>query len=107
MALALVIVRTLVFIAGLALLGQFIVGIFNWGRRQNNFVYQMFEIITRPVVRAVRAVTPRVIVDQHVPVVTFLICLFLYLGLGVWHRDVCLADLRQLGCEKWVEARTQ
>jgi uncharacterized protein YggT (Ycf19 family) len=94
-------------VAGLALLGQLIVGIFNWGRRHENFVYQLFAAITRPLVRVVRVITPRVVVDQHIPVVVFLLCLFGYFAVGLWHRDVCLADLTQAGCAKWVQVRAQ
>jgi len=49
-ALLLIIVHTLILVAGLSLLGQGIVGVFNWRRRHENFVYQLFSIITRPVV---------------------------------------------------------
>jgi uncharacterized protein YggT (Ycf19 family) len=61
MALALLILQTLILIAGLALIGQFLVGIFNWKRRQENFVYQLFGIVSRPVVRLVRLITPRIV----------------------------------------------
>ncbi len=105
MALALLILQTLFMIAGLALLGQFIVAIFNWGRRGDNVVYQLFGIIAKPMVRAMRFVTPRVVLDQHVPVVAFLVCLMAYFGLAFAHRDACLSNLAQPGCQKWVEAR--
>jgi uncharacterized protein YggT (Ycf19 family) len=104
-ALFLVIVQTVVLIAGLALLGQFIVGMFNWARRSENFVYQLFGIVSGPLVRLVRLVTPRVVLDQHVPIVAFLFCVVAYFALGFAHRDVCLSDLSQAGCMKWVQAR--
>ncbi len=105
MALLLVIVHTLILVAGLSLLGQGVVGIFNWRRRHENFVYQVFAIVTRPVVSVVRRITPRVILDEHVPLVAFLLLLMGYFGVGLWHRDVCLADLTQTGCTKWAAAR--
>jgi uncharacterized protein YggT (Ycf19 family) len=105
LALLLVIVQTLMLVAALALFGQLIVGAFNWRRRNENFVYQLFGILTRPVVRFVRVITPRVIVDQHVPMVAFLLLFFGYFGVGLWHRDVCLGDLTQHGCTRWAEAR--
>ena len=105
MALLLVIVHTLILVAGLSLLGQGIVGIFNWRRRHENFVYQVFAIVSRPVVAVVRRITPRVILDEHVPLVAFLLLLMGYFGVGLWHRDVCLADLTQTGCSKWAAAR--
>jgi hypothetical protein len=104
-AVLLVIVHTLILVAGLSLLAQGLVGIFNWQRRHQNVIYQLFAVITRPVVALVRLVTPRVILDQHVPLVAFLLLVFGYLGIGLWHRDVCLDDLAQAGCAKWAAAR--
>jgi len=104
-ALLLIILHTLILVAGLSLLGQGIVAIFNWRRRQENFVYQLFSIVSRPVVSVVRLITPRVILDEHVPLVAFLLLLFGYFGIGLWHREVCLQDLTQAGCAKWAAAR--
>ena len=101
MALLLVIVNTLILVAGLALLGQGVVGIFNWRGRHQNFIYQLFTIVTRPVVAVVRLITPRVIIDEHVPLVAFLLLLFGYFSIGLWHRDVCMRDLSQAGCARW------
>jgi uncharacterized protein YggT (Ycf19 family) len=104
-ALLLLIAQTLVLVAGMALFGQLIVGAFNWRARHQNIVYQLFGIVTRPVVRAARLITPRVVLDQHVPLVAFLLLFFCYFGLGLLHRDVCLSDLTQKGCERWAAVR--
>jgi uncharacterized protein YggT (Ycf19 family) len=104
-AFVLVVVHTIILVAGLSLLGQGIVGVFNWKRRHENFVFQLFAIVTRPVIVVVRALTPRVILDEHVPLVAFLLLLFGYFGIGLWHREVCLGDLTQAGCTKWAAAR--
>jgi uncharacterized protein YggT (Ycf19 family) len=107
MALLLLIAQTVLFVAAMALVGQLLIGLFNWRRRHENVVYQLFGVVARPVVRAVRVVTPRLVLDQHVPVVAFLLCMIAYLATGFAHRDVCLSDLSQRGCEKWVQARMQ
>lgn len=104
MALTLLILQTLILIAGLALVGQFVVAIFNWKRRHENFVFQLFGIVSRPAVRLVRLITPRVVLDQHIPLATFLLLLVGYFAVGLWHRDVCLQDLEQRGCERWAQA---
>jgi len=104
-AMLLLILQTLIMVAGLSLFGQLVVGIFNWNRRHENFVYQLFSILTRPFVRVVRLITPRVVLDQHVPLATFLLLLIGYFAIGFWHRDVCLRDLAQPGCDRWEAAR--
>lgn len=105
MALFLLILQQLLLVAGMALIGQLIVGIFNWGARQQNFIYQLLGRIASPVVWLARRVSPRVIVDQHVPAVAVFLVIVGYFGTGLWHRDVCLSDLRQAGCDRWVDAR--
>lgn len=106
MAFSLLILQTLILVAGLSLLGKAVVGIFNWNRRHENFVYQLFAIVARPAERLVRLLTPRVVLDQHIPLATFLLLLFGYFAVGLWHREVCLADLTQAGCERWLAARS-
>jgi uncharacterized protein YggT (Ycf19 family) len=105
MAFLLLIAHTLIFVAGMALIGQLLVGLFSWRRRGENVIYQLFGVVARPVVRSVRFITPRVVLDQHVPIVAFLICLVAYFAIGFAHRDVCLSDLNQRGCEKWAQTR--
>lgn len=104
MAFALLVFQTLVLVAGLALLGQGLVGIFNWPRRRQNLVYRLFEVIASPVVKLVRLVTPKVVLDQHIPIAAFMVLLFAYFWLGFEHRAACRADTSQAGCEKWAEA---
>jgi len=105
LTLFLLILQQLILIAGLSLVGQFIVAIFSWNRRHENFVYQLLAVLTRPLVRLVRLITPRVVLDQHVPLATFFVLLVGYLAVGFWHRDACLRDLAQPGCDRWVAAR--
>jgi len=105
MAFLLLIAHTLLFVAGMALVGQLLIGLFSWRRRRENLVYQVFGVVARPVVRTVRVITPRLVLDQHVPIVAFLLCLVAYFAIGFAHRDVCRADLSQKGCEKWAQAR--
>lgn len=107
MAFFLLVAQTLVAVAGLALLGQLMVGAFSWARRHQNLLYRLFELIARPVVRLVRLVTPKVVLDRHIPIAAFVILLFGYFWLGFEHRDACKAQLNQRGCEKWATAWQQ
>jgi hypothetical protein len=101
----LVIVQTLILVPCLALVGQFLVGAFDWHARCANPVYQMLGIVARPAVKAVRFVTPRLIPDLRIPAVAFAVLLAAYLLVGLAHRNVCLDDLKQTGCERWLAAR--
>lgn len=83
------IARALVEVAGLALLGQGILAVLAGKRRQDNYIYRLFQIVTAPVVRLVRAITPRFILDAHVPLVAFFLLLWLWLALAFAKRYVC------------------
>lgn len=101
------ILKTVLFVAVCALLGQGVVGIFNWGRRQDNFIYQLFGIIAGPFTKLVRLVTPRVVIDRHIPFATLLVLMFAYGGVVVWQTIRCNADPSQIGCKRVADARQE
>jgi hypothetical protein len=90
------IVRTLVEVAGWALIGQGVLALLAGNTRQNNFVYQIFQIVTRPIIRAVRAISPKVIVDAHIPFIAFFLLFWIWLGLAYYKHQVCITH--QLAC---------
>jgi uncharacterized protein YggT (Ycf19 family) len=104
MAFALLIAQSLVLINGLALIGQLLVGAFNWPARQQNIIFRLFQVIASPAVKLVRLVTPRIVIDRHIPIAAFLLLFFAYLWLGFQVREVCQGNSAQAGCEKWVAA---
>lgn len=67
-------------IALMALIGQGILAVLAGKRREGNVFYQLLSVLTRPFVRATRFITPRVIVDQHVPFITFFLLAMIWLG---------------------------
>jgi len=90
------IVRTLVEVAGWALIGQGVLAIFAGAARQQNLVYKVFQIITSPVVKAVRFITPRFILDAHIPLIAFFLLFWIWIALAVWKQRICL--LNHLAC---------
>ena len=81
-------IKALLEVAGFAYLGQGLVAIFAGARRESNVVFQIFRIITSPVARVVRFVTPRFVPDRHIPFVAF--------GLLLWAWILCLVALARL-----------
>lgn len=88
--------RAVVEVAGFALLGQGLLAVLAGKGRQQNFVYQLFQVVTRPVVRAVRFITPRFILDQHMPLVSFFVLVWLWVALAFAKRYLCA--LHGLSC---------
>ena len=77
-------------IALMALLGQFVLGLLAGARRHTNLFYQLLGGVTRPVLKLVRWVTPRVVLDRHLPLVAFLWLAALWL-LATWMKiSVCM-----------------
>jgi hypothetical protein len=86
------VLRALVEVAGMFLLGQGVLYLFAGAKRHNNVVYRVFQVVTGPVVRGVRFITPRVIVDRHVPFVAFFLLFWLWIGLAWMRRVVCTIE---------------
>lgn len=84
------ILRALVEVALLALIGQGILALLAGGRRHNNFVYRLFLVITGPVMKVSRWITPKVIIDKHLPFVAFFLLFWLWIMLAWIKRELCV-----------------
>jgi uncharacterized protein YggT (Ycf19 family) len=76
--------KALVEFAGLLLLGQGLVFLLSFGRHESNPIYRFLRFLTRPVVRPVRVITPRFVVDQHVPAIALFILFWAWVALKFW-----------------------
>jgi hypothetical protein len=76
-----VILKALTEIAGVAFLGQGVLWLLAGAKRDQNLVYNFFRIVTSPVTRATRAITPRVIIDAHIGLVAFFLLMLLWVVL--------------------------
>jgi hypothetical protein len=83
------ILRALVEVAGFALLGRGAVAVLAGKYREQNLFYRILHTISQPAVRAVRLITPRVILDAHVPMLTFFLLFWLWVALALLRRHLC------------------
>jgi hypothetical protein len=60
-------------IALLALAGQFLLGLLAGQKRETNFFYKLLQVLTGPFTKGMRLITPRIVVDRHIPLATFLL----------------------------------
>lgn len=81
-------VRAMVEVALLSLLGQGSVALLSGATRASNPVFRMFSIITRPPVRLVRLMTPAMVIDRHIPYVTFFVLFWLWILLAYVKRTL-------------------
>ena len=73
------ILKSLVEVAGLFLLGQGLLYVIAGQSRENNFVYKLFQVVTRPVFRLARWITPKVVIDRHMWIVGTLLVVWLWM----------------------------
>lgn len=83
-------VKLIVEIALLALLGQWLLGLLAGARRECNLFYRVLQSMTQPFVRGARWITPRVVLDRHLPLVTLLLLVFLWLAATAIKIRLCL-----------------
>lgn len=84
------VVKLLAEIALLCLAGQWVLGLLAGKRREENLFYQLFQVLTRPVIRGARMLSPRVVLDQHLPLVAFLLLFFVWLAATLAKIDICV-----------------
>jgi hypothetical protein len=84
--------RSLVEVAGCFLLGQGLLYLLAGASREKNVVYQLFRVVTNPVVKMTRFITPKQIEDRHVPVVAFFLLFWIWIALAYARQVICVAD---------------
>ena len=84
------VLRALVELAGCFMLGQGLLYLLAGRRRNENFIYQLFALLTRPVIRLTRIITPRFVRDDHIPIAAFLLLVWLWIGLAMAKRYICI-----------------
>ena len=77
-------------IALLALAGQWLLGLLAGAKRDSNLFYQLLAIVTRPFVRGARWLTPKLVLDRHVPLVAFLMLGFVWVFATLAKVQICL-----------------
>ncbi|MDP2826329.1 MAG: hypothetical protein Q8O52_27030 [Sulfuritalea sp.] len=89
------VLRALVEVAMLFLLGQGLLALLAGRGRDNNTMYKLFLIVTGPVVKTMRMVTPRQIIDRHIPYIAFAMLFWLWIALAWLKRLYCDAHMLQ------------
>lgn len=87
--------RALVQMAMLFMLGQGLLALLAGGRRHTNVVYKLFVLLTQPVIKFTRWISPRQIIDKHVPFVAFVLLFWLLVLLTYLKKSYCDAHLLQ------------
>ncbi|WP_372657283.1 hypothetical protein [Hydrogenophaga sp.] len=77
-------------IAGLSLFARWVLGRLAGAQKEQNLIYQILHIVCQPMLKLARWATPRVVLEQHLPLVAFLLLGFAWVLL-VWAKiEICL-----------------
>ena len=79
-----VIAKALAELAGLFLAGRGLLYLLAGRRRAENIFYQVFAILTNPLLKAARFVTPSIVMDKHIPVVAVVLVFWIWLAIVLW-----------------------
>jgi hypothetical protein len=79
-----VILKALVEVAAVGMLGQGLLHVLAGRGREQNLVYKLFKTITSPVTRITRWITPRIVLDRHIWLVSVLLLAMVWLALAVY-----------------------
>ena len=79
-----VILKALTEVAAVGMLGQGLLYVVAGNKREGNLVYKLFQVITSPVMKATRLITPRIVLDRHIWLVSLLLLGVLWLTLTVF-----------------------
>ena len=90
------VLRALVEVAGMFLLAQGALYLLAGAKREGNIVYKGFQVVTRPVIRMVCFILLGMIVDRHVPVISFFLLFWMWIMLAYARRVIC--DAHGLAC---------
>jgi hypothetical protein len=83
-------IKLLAEIALLALLGRFVLGLLAGAKRDSNLMYQVLGFMTRPIERWVRWISPRQVIDRHIPVATGALLLSTWVVCTLLKVQICM-----------------
>lgn len=83
-------------IALMAMCGQFLLGLLAGAKRDKNFFYTLLQVLTNPFVKGTRLITPRVVIDRHIPLAAFVLLGMVWVVATLVKINLCL----QVGVEQ-------
>ena len=83
-------VKLIAEIALLALAGRLVLGLLAGANRERNVFYRLLQLLSDPFVKGLRAITPRVVLDRHMPLAAFVAMAMVWVGATLMKIRVCL-----------------
>jgi len=90
MLLAVTALKLIAEIALLALLGRFVLGLLAGSKRDQNPFYQLLGVLTRPFEQLTRVISPRQVLDRHIPLAASVLLLSLWFVCLLMKVQICV-----------------
>jgi uncharacterized protein YggT (Ycf19 family) len=83
--------KAVVEVAAMAVLGRSLLGLLVGPRRDSNLAYQLLHAVATPALRLARLLSPRIVIERHLPLVALLLLGFSWLAVTGWKISHCRA----------------
>lgn len=90
MLLAVVIAKSLIELSLMFIVGRFLLGLLAGAKRETNVFWQLLDVASKPVLWLTRRVSPRLILDQHIPLAAISWLILAWLLVVKIKIDLCL-----------------
>lgn len=90
MLLAVVIAKSLIELSLMFIVGRFILGLLAGAKRQTNVFWQLLDVAAKPVLWLTRRISPRLILDQHIPLAAASLLIVAWVLVVKMKVDLCL-----------------
>jgi hypothetical protein len=94
---------TLMFFLGRAVLVMFFMAAPH--KLEGNFVYQLFVKGTAPVIKFLRLISPKFVLDRHLVFAAFFLTLVIWFGSVLWKAQICAAQPNNPSCAEFLQQR--
>jgi hypothetical protein len=90
MLLTIVILKSLIELSLMFIVGRFVLGLLAGAKRQTNVFWQLLDVAAKPSLWLTRKLSPKLILDQHIPLATASWLLVAWVLLVKTKIDLCM-----------------
>jgi hypothetical protein len=90
MLLVVVILKSLIELSLMFVVGRFILGLLAGAKRQTNVFWQLLDVASKPALWVTRRVSPKLILDQHIPLAAVSWLIIAWVLVVMAKIDICL-----------------
>jgi len=91
MLLAVVIAKSLIELSLMFIAARFVLGLLAGAKRESNFFWQLLDVAAKPALWLTRRISPKLILDQHIPLAASSWLLIAWVFVLKLKIDLCLA----------------